>query len=256
MSQLVVIGTPCFGGVVTHGYTSSLLQFVLHAQNKGVGVAVNFIPSDALITRARSAIVAGVLDNPKATHLLFIDADITFTPEQIERLIAFDKDVTAAMYPVKSYDWANMPARAQAGEPLQRAGLVYAAEHCKGIHLKTEGGFATAEYAGTGCLLIKRHVLEQMIKAYPETKFEAVHGFPVERPMTNNLYALFDCIIDPNTGHYLSEDYSFCRRWRQLGGDIWIDLESKLTHVGPHSFVGDATQRYAPLTKNGLLSKS
>ena len=89
--------------------------------------------------------------------------------------------------------------------------------------------------------------LERMIKAYPETKYRNVHGFPTDQNTNDNFYALFDCIIDPQSGHYLSEDYAFCRRWRKLGGEIWIDLRSKLTHVGPYAFKGDSTARYAPL---------
>ena len=53
------------------------------------------------------------------------------------------------------------------------------------------------------------------------------------RVARDNLYALYECIIDPATGHYMSEDYSFCRRWRNMGGEIWVDLKSKLTHEGP-----------------------
>jgi len=50
-------------------------------------------------------------------------------------------------------------------------------------------------------------------------------------------------MIDPATGTYLSEDFSFCKRWTDMGGEIWADLESRLTHVGTMSFRGDiATQ--------------
>jgi hypothetical protein len=55
--------------------------------------------------------------------------------------------------------------------------------------------------------------------------------------------ALFNCMIDDATKVYLSEDFSFCKRWTDMGGEIWADLESRLTHVGTVSFRGDlATQ--------------
>jgi hypothetical protein len=76
-------------------------------------------------------------------------------------------------------------------------------------------------------------------------------GSRSEMVQSSNLFALFDCIIDPDTGAYLSEDYSFCRRWRQIGGEIWIDIASKLTHTGPYEFVGDHTSRL-----NGLAQHS
>ena len=65
---------------------------------------------------------------------------------------------------------------------------------------------------------------------------------------SSNFFALFDCIIDPATGAYLSEDYSFCLRWRQIGGEIWIDTASKLTHSGPYDFVGDHASRFPAVT--------
>ena len=90
--------------------------------------------------------------------------------------------------------------------------------------------------------MMKRRVLELMAAKYPETHYTTAHNAAVANP-SPNLYALFDCLIEPETGHYLSEDYAFCRRWRALGGAIWLDAQSKLTHVGPHDFIGDTTVR-------------
>ncbi|PZQ57372.1 MAG: hypothetical protein DI570_19750 [Phenylobacterium zucineum] len=56
---------------------------------------------------------------------------------------------------------------------------------------------------------------------------------------------MFDCVIHPETGEYLSEDYTFCHRWRAIGGEIWLDLQSRLAHVGAFEFEGDATARFA-----------
>ena len=78
----------------------------------------------------------------------------------------------------------------------------------------------------------------------PELRFSQIHALAREAPRSNNLYALFDCEIDAETGQYLSEDYAFCRRWRALGGEIWLDLRSRLTHIGPDHFRGDAGKRF------------
>ena len=45
----------------------------------------------------------------------------------------------------------------------------------------------------------------------------------------------YDCIVDPDSGRYLSEDYAFCRLWRDIGGKVFVDLECKLNHLGQHS---------------------
>lgn len=243
----LVIATPCFGGVVTHTFMLSVMRLQRHLDGLGFGSDVLLLGGDSLISRARAVLVAHFLANPVATHLLFVDADIGFEPEQFTRLYAADRDFAAAFYPLKGTDWAQVPARAVAGEPLDRAGLSYVGHLCSGAELQVENGFATAEYAGTGFQLIRRTVFQRMIAAYPETKFRAVHASTNEAPPADTLYALFDSLIDPSTGTYLSEDYAFCRRWRALGGAVWLDLHSRLTHTGPAAFSGDCSQRFARL---------
>jgi hypothetical protein len=241
----IVVGTPCFGGVVTQDYAMSLIRLTVFAQQAGFDVAVLMLGNDALITRARSAIAAKFLDNPAATHLLFVDADITFTPELVLRLLQFDKDFVAGFYPAKIIDWQQSLQRfGSSNETVEEAGLAYVGDVCTGKDLKKENGFATGVYAGTGFQLIKRNVFEKLMKAHPELKYKQLHAFPRSSQPSDNLYALFDCMIDPDSGVYLSEDYAFCRRWRALGGEIWLDLTSKLVHSGSYSFRGNAAARY------------
>ena len=57
-------------------------------------------------------------------------------------------------------------------------------------------------------------------------------------------YALFNCMIDEASGIYLSEDFSFCRRWTDMGGEIWADLESRLLHVGAVTFEGNVMTQF------------
>lgn len=243
----IVIATPCFGGLVTHTFMLSVMRLQRHIEGLGFGTDVLLLGGDSLISRARSVLVAHFLASPVASHLLFIDADIGFEPEQFMRLYEADREFAAAFYPLKNTDWARVPARAVAGEPLDRAGLSYVGHLCSGAALDVDGDFATADYAGTGFQLLRRSVFERMIAAYPETKFRAVHASTNEQPPADTLYALFDSTIDPDTGTYLSEDYAFCRRWRALGGRIWLDLDSRLSHTGPTTFAGDCSQRFASL---------
>ena len=235
----------------------SLIQLTALAPHAGFDVAIVMLGNDALIPRARSAIVAKFLDNPATTHLMFIDADISFAPEQIVRMLRFDKDFVAGLYPAKILDWQQVSQRfGRTDETLGEAGLAYVGDVCAGDAFKTENGFATGNYAGTGFQLIKRSVFERMIGAYPDTKFKSLHAFPRPSQPSENLYALFDCMIDPDTGVYLSEDYAFCRRWRALGGEIWLDLTCRLTHSGSYSFRGNASVRHADiLSASGTKSE-
>lgn len=240
----LVVATPCYGGVVTQRYMLSMCGLMLAAKQDSVVVSLELLGNDSMITRARNSLVATALDNPDATHLMFIDADIGFTADQVGRMLRFDRDVVAGMYPLKivHYD-AAVGARVAAGEPLETAQIRYVGVCQEGEARREEDGFVTAEFAGTGFMLIKRQALERMIAAYPELRFAAVHDRA--RPsLSPNQYALFDGMIDPESGAYLSEDYTFCRRWRAIGGEVWLDTRSRLMHVGAREYVGDAQARF------------
>jgi hypothetical protein len=255
---LILIATPCFGGMVSQNYMLSVIRIMSYAKAAGFDVSLSLLGYDALISRARSTLVAAFLDNPAATHLLFVDADISFEPPQVERLLRFDKDFTGALYPLKSIDWDFIPQRCvERGENVRQAALSYVGTFCPEAERKREGDFVTGVYVGGGFQMIRRNALEKMIAAYPETHFNRVHSMPMtgsrreagqSSNLSSNLFALFDCIIDPETGAYLSEDYSFCLRWRRIGGEIWIDAASKLTHSGPYEFVGDHASRFREAT--------
>ena len=108
---------------------------------------------------------------------------------------------------------------------------------------KRDGEFITGEYAGNGFMLIKRVVLERMIASFPYTRYVASHTVAVPSKSPNQ-YALFKCMIDEDTGEYLSEDYAFCKRWRSLGGELWLDTLGALVHIGPHEFIGCPQDRF------------
>src|ERR1700685_2577548 len=102
----LVVATPCFGGQISVLYAASLfkLQTLLRAYSD-VNLKLIFKDGDALITRARSSLISQFLDDPSATHLLFIDADIGFEPDQVLRLIECGAEMCAAIYPIKRIDW-------------------------------------------------------------------------------------------------------------------------------------------------------
>jgi hypothetical protein len=244
----LVIATPCFGGQVASIYASSIfaLQSALRTKSN-VGLKVHLRDGDALITRARANLVTLFLDDPDATHLLFVDADIGFTPAQVFRLIESGADVVAGVYPIKRVNWDKARLAMGAGRPnLAAASLDYVLEVDDPDRVVVVGGFTRLRYAGTGFLMIRRHVLERMCAHpnYASLKFTREHSHD-ELAGSANRFALFECMIDPATGTYLSEDFAFCKRWTDIGGEIWADLESRLDHVGPSVFRGDVATQFA-----------
>jgi hypothetical protein len=242
----LVVATPCFGGQVSSIYASSIfkLQSAIRAKSN-VEFKVLLRDGDALITRARANLMTQFLDDPTATHFLFVDADIGFQPNQVFRLIESGADVVAALYPIKRVNWDKARRAIETGKPnVPAASLDYVLEINDPDNVVVVNGFARVRYAGTGFLMIRRHVFEKMCAAYPSLQFFREHSIDALAGSLNR-FALFECMIDPNSKTYLSEDFAFCQRWTDLGGEIWADLESRLDHVGPSVFQGDISAQFA-----------
>jgi hypothetical protein len=244
----LVVATPCFGGQVSSIYASSIFQLQRALRSKSnIDLKVQMRDGDALITRARANLMTLFLDDPAATHFLFVDADIGFTPEQVFRLIESGADMVAGVYPIKRFDWGKVRRVIETKRPnVPAAALDYVLEISDPDHVAVVNGFTRVRYAGTGFLMIRRHVFEKMCQhpAYASLQFFREHSLDALAGSSNR-FALFESMIDPGTGTYLSEDFAFCKRWTDIGGEIWADLESRLDHVGPSVFHGDISSQFA-----------
>ena len=242
----LVIGTPCYGGQVASLYTTSLLRLQQACNKRGdLDFSFLLLGGDALITRARQDLVTLFLENKSATHLFFIDGDIAFEPDQVFRLLDFGVDMAAGVYPVKKIDWDKVRALAQSGRlPQEAESLSYVMEFEDPARIAPTNGFAKVRYAGSGFLMIRREALLKMIEKYPDLRYSKEHKSGDHLTGSSYRYALFNCLIDKESGTYLSEDFSFCQRWRDIGGEIWVDLTSRLTHLGSMAFNGNAATQF------------
>jgi hypothetical protein len=235
------IATPCYGGMCTDRYTFSLFHLSTYLNKLGIPKMLVMSANESLITRARNRMVKLFLDS-EATHLFFIDADISFKPEDVLKLILHNKPVVAGIYPSKKVDLNNLVGRKiyslnEIQKEVSQYVINLTPEHRQllrdnpdtKVEIETIDGLVEVQDAGTGFMMIKRQVIEDMIKAYPETAYEHEED-------RSTWHALFDCIIDDN--RYLSEDYTFCRRWQKMGGKIFIDPSIVLDHTGTYTFTG------------------
>lgn len=235
----IFLGIPSYGYKCFTPFVSSLLKLqklVDHTEN--IDIHVHFIPQESLITRARNSLVSYFLKSD-CTHLMFIDADIEFHAEDVLSLLNHDKDIIVGAYPHKSL--------------VKKEGLSdqacfdYAVNMLK-KDVRVENGVMEVQYGATGFMMIKRDVLEKMIAHYPETKY--VNDIKLRDEFGEERYALFDCIIDPDSKRYLSEDYTFCKRWTDMGGKIHVDIMVNLSHFGIKSYDGSFLMK---LKENGLV---
>jgi hypothetical protein len=244
----LVVATPCFGGQISTIYARSIFHLQSAVRSlSNIKLKVELRDGDALITRARANLMTLFLNDPTATHFLFIDADIGFTPDQVFRLIESGADMVAGAYPIKRVNWdkAKRAIKAERSD-VPSAALDYVLEIDDPDHVAVVNGFTRVRYAGTGFLMIRRHVFEKMcahpgyasLQFFREHSLDALAGSP-------NRFALFECMIDADSGTYLSEDFAFCKRWTDIGGEIWADLQSRLDHVGPSVFHGNLSSQFA-----------
>ena len=221
----IFFATPCYGGMLTDQFFLSMFRMTQTLIQHGINFRITTLRNESLISRARNILTAMFLSSD-CTHLMFIDSDIEFQPEDVLRALAYDKPIMAAAYPKKAL-------------PIQYA-INFKFVDKEKKQVRVENGAVEVLDASTGFFLIKREVIEQMIDALPELHYR--NDSNIDEALHKYCYALFDTMIDPVDKRYLSEDYTFCRRWQQLGGQVWLDPNTKLNHIGSYAFEGDVSK--------------
>ncbi len=242
-SLKVMISTPCYGGQCSADYLVSVVKLGNTFNNLGMQYALNTVANESLVTRARNILAEDFMDSD-CTHMLFVDADVSFDSVEVLKLLLHRKEVIAGTYPLKRINWeeiyANRNSFSSSKEMMQK-GLSYVitvapetikeAIESKEDILKLKNGLVPTQYVGTGFMLIERNVFTKMRLYYPEDWFEYRKRI---------VYLHFDTVIEEGTKNYLSEDYFFCKRWSALGGEIWVDPTIELSHTGYYVFQGSS----------------
>ena len=243
MSQPVVlfVSTPCYGGVCLAAYAESMLRLQRLCAQRGIQMMLDTTENESLVHRARNLAVARFMQKTKATHFLFVDADIHFDPESVMRLIDSGHEIAVACYPKKCIMWDQVDAAYKNGEPSRDPNKIGSSlvMNFKYANTPVLNGFTEVLDGPTGFMLIKRHVFEQMEAKYPELMCQNDH----QNRDLETYHACFDCMIDPVSRRYLLEDYAFCRRWQQMDGKIFADVTTTLGHVGNIRFHGVMDER-------------
>lgn len=246
---MVVLGRPtmklfipvlCYGYHAHAGFMFSLMKLIMYLRDAGIKAVMFPICFESLVSRARNAAAAHFLTDTDATHMLFIDSDIEFEAEDVVRMIRADKPVIAAGYPQK---WLSEPLMRKVFNDPQAATLPAPLELCTkhSVHILPNQPVADimqANYVTTGFLLIKKEVFTKLKEAYPNAKYRN----DIDAYMSadaNSFYDFFPVSIHPETRRYESEDYGFCRLWRQTGGEIFVLTNVTLKHHGWYAFSGN-----------------
>ncbi len=238
---VLFVSTPCYGGICLQAYAESMLRLQRTCAANGIQMMLDTTENESLVHRARNLAVARFYQKTAATHFLFIDADIHFDPESVIRLLKSGHDISCAAYPKKTVMWDQVDNYVKSGESGRDPARVASSLVLNFRYQQTQiqNGFAEVLDGPTGFLLIKREVFTKMFARYPELNCVNDH----QNKDLDEYCAVFDCMIDPQTKRYLSEDYAFCRRWQQMGGQIFADCMTVLGHVGNIRFQGKLEDR-------------
>lgn len=244
--------TPCYNSTCYTSYTTSLINTINACNAYNIEVAIEFCNNDSLVPRARNNLIAKAMSNPKMTHMLFIDADISWDPKDIIKLICSNKLLIGGVYPIKHLYFENLSEESVIEKWKEKKSKIEGTnisdaelfENCllkynyNALSNKTvvpQNRITEVRHLATGFMMIDRTLIESMQKAFPSTKYEDNLQF-LKKEEYCNAYALFDCTVENQ--QYYSEDWLFCQRWINMGGKIYADLSIDLTHVGIHQFKG------------------
>jgi hypothetical protein len=241
----VMFATPAYISAVSMNYVTSIFDLTWHCARFGLDCILH-MHAESLITRARNKIVMKFLSDETLTHLFWIDSDIVFTPQSVCRLLLADRDIAAGVYPMKTFNWPaeGLPAKMTREEwrarftdfPFNPVG--HGKERVS--HYADVDGFVEVAEAPTGFMCIKRDVFYKMMARYPHLRYTP--DGPPNNPQAHLHWRFFDCMTDPDDGRYLSEDFAFCRLWRDMGGKVWVDLDCKLGHLGQYLYQGNLAE--------------
>ena len=235
------LSTPCYGGLCLEKYMSSLIKLQIALIRKGgIQLMIDTTENESLVHRARNVAVGRFMQKTDADYFLFIDADVEFDAESVIRLLDSGYDLSCAIYPKKVVMWDQAKRAVENGDDRNLAMISASLVANVGARKRTvENGFVEVLDGPTGFMMIKRSVFEEMEQKFPELMCKNDH----QNRDFDDYCALFDCMIDPESRRYLSEDYAFCRRYQQCGGRIYADCYTTLGHVGNLPFSGCLNDR-------------
>jgi len=238
----IFVAIPCHSEISIHT-CQSLLVLQQECMRKGMLVSFSLMKS-SLVQQGRNLLVSEFInDSMKYDYLLFIDSDIDFQASTIFKMIEKDKDLIACPYPMKTFDWEkawrrlNKEAIDQA-DHLSKSGFTFPIKVHNKNEITVNDGVAEVSHAPTGCMLIKRSVIEKMMAHYPELRINQPTIVNAKEAFKENFFNLFDCVHDPKTKEFFGEDFGFCKRWTEMGGKVYVYILDYITHVGEYQYCG------------------
>jgi hypothetical protein len=247
-TRKLFLAVPMYGGQCTGMFARSVADLSAICTQYGIPLQLYFLFNESLITRARNY-CADEFMRSGATHLMFIDSDIGFNPNDVIALLAIQDDaspydVIGGPYPKKCISWEKIKLAVDKGvaddnpNNLEKYVGDYVFNPKSGQAQIPIGEPVEVSEIGTGFMMIRRRTFEKYQEAFPELSYKPDHVRTEHFDGSREIMAFFDCIIDPVSKRYLSEDYMFCYNVQKMGGQVWFCPWMQLQHVGTYIFGG------------------
>ena len=247
----IFIASPMYGGMCSGIYTKASVDLARLASQYGMDINFYYLFNESLITRARNYCVDEFLRSD-FTHLMFIDSDIGFNPNDVLALAALaepgsDKHIMCGPYPKKTIAWEKIKKAVDKGfgddnpQALQKYVGDYVFNPAEGVgEIQLDQPVEVLE-GGTGFMMIPRETFTKFAEAYPDNAYYPDHVRSDHFDGTRMIHMYFQALIEKRSDgqpRYLSEDYMFCQWARKAGLKTWMCPWMKLVHMGSYNFGG------------------
>lgn len=244
----IFLATPMYGGQCVGMYAKSVADLSAFCAKHQISLQLYYLFNESLITRARNYCVDEFMRSD-ATHLMFIDSDIGFNPQDVIALLALQSDdspydVIGGPYPKKCISWEKIKMAVDKGVADENPNELekFVGDYVfnpkssqKEIPLSQP---VEVLEIGTGFMMVRKSTFEKYRQAYPHLSYKPDHVRTEHFDGSREIHAYFDCIIDPESKRYLSEDYNFCYHVAKAGMRVWFCPWMKMQHVGSYIFGG------------------
>ena len=242
------LATPMYGGNCVGMYTRAVADLAAICAKYQIPLQLYFLFNESLITRARNYCADEFLRSD-ATHMLFLDSDIGFNPQDVLAMLAIqddesEYDVIGAPYPKKCISWEKVKQAVDKGiadeDPNRLEKFVgdYVFNPKGGQKEIPIGEPVEVMEIGTGFMMIRRKTFDKYKEVFPNLHYKPDHIRTEAFDGSREIMAYFDCIIDPVSKRYLSEDYMFCYNVQKAGMKVWFCPWMQTQHVGTYVFGG------------------
>lgn len=237
----LMLATPMYGGNCKGEFARSVMELGMVCRDLGVPFTTLFTYNASLITRGRNDLADAFLKSD-LTHMIFIDADIVFHPLDVIRCLASDHELIGGPYPMKDIDWPWVRDLIMAKpdvteEELERMSRQYHFNYNDNQPLAYDRSqFLEVHNVSTGFMLITRSVYEKIAEKWPERTYATNYAKEIVRGVRRTVYNYFHTDVEDN--ELLSEDYYFCKRWKETGGKVWLAPWMRMQHIGDRTYGG------------------